>query len=145
MAPGTPGEAPTDGYTQRDIGTKTQVEGSLLRRPSAAARALGPDRGAAPGRLYPGREVPALLDGALAHVRERLDAEALLLDAIAERRFGLPDRARLDAANKLIEILRELGFPDPAGSLPPQRQHSDPERPGHTSTVTSHIRDIMPV
>lgn len=52
-------------------------------------------------------EVPALLDGALAHVRERLEAEAVLLDAVAERRFELADRARLDAANHLIEILRE--------------------------------------
>lgn len=52
-------------------------------------------------------EVPALLDGALGHVRERLDAEAVLLDAVAERRFELADRARLDAANKLIEILRD--------------------------------------
>lgn len=51
-------------------------------------------------------DVPALLDGALAHVRERLDAEAVLLDAVAERRFELGDRARLDAANQLIEILR---------------------------------------
>jgi hypothetical protein len=52
-------------------------------------------------------DVPALLDGALAHVRERLDAEAVLLDAVAERRSELRDRARLDAANQLIEILRE--------------------------------------
>jgi len=52
-------------------------------------------------------EVPTLLDGALTHVRERLEAEAVLLDAVAERRFELADRARLDAANQLIEILRE--------------------------------------
>jgi hypothetical protein len=52
-------------------------------------------------------EVPALLDGALAHVRERLEAEAVLLDAVAERRFELEGQARLDAANNLIEILRE--------------------------------------
>ena len=52
-------------------------------------------------------EVPALLDGALAHVRERLDAEAALLDAVAERRSSAQDRGRLAAANQLIEILRE--------------------------------------
>src|SRR5215472_17862532 len=37
MVPGAPGEAPTDGYTQRDIKAKAQVEGSLFRRPRAAA------------------------------------------------------------------------------------------------------------
>lgn len=52
-------------------------------------------------------EVPALLDGALAHVQERLDAEAALLEAVAERRFSAQDRSRLEAANQLIEILRE--------------------------------------
>lgn len=52
-------------------------------------------------------EVPALLDGALAHVRERLEAEAALLEAVAERRFAAQDQGRLRAANQLIEILRE--------------------------------------
>lgn len=52
-------------------------------------------------------EVPALLDGALDHVRERLEAEAALLEAVAERRFAAQDRGRLEAANQLIEILRE--------------------------------------
>jgi hypothetical protein len=55
MVPGTPGEAPTDGYTQRDIEAKAQVEGSLLRRPRAAARARGADREAPQGRLYLGQ------------------------------------------------------------------------------------------
>ena len=36
MAPGTPCEAPTDGYTQRDIWRKPQVEGSLLMRPGGS-------------------------------------------------------------------------------------------------------------
>jgi hypothetical protein len=40
-------------------------------------------------------------------VRDRLNAEAALLDAVAERRIELEDRARLEAANQLIEILRE--------------------------------------
>jgi hypothetical protein len=52
-------------------------------------------------------QVPALLDGALAHVRERLEAEAALLEAVAERRFAAQDQGRLEAANQLIEILRE--------------------------------------
>jgi len=51
--------------------------------------------------------VPVLLDAALAHVRERLAAEAALMEAVAERRFELADPARLVAANQLIEILRE--------------------------------------
>ena len=52
-------------------------------------------------------QVPAMLDSALAHVRERLEAEAALLEAVAERRFAAHDPGRLQAANQLIEILRE--------------------------------------
>ncbi|MGY2058144.1 hypothetical protein ACW9HQ_24830 [Nocardia gipuzkoensis] len=52
-------------------------------------------------------EVPALLDGALAHVSERLQAEAALLDAVADRRTEVTDRTQLEIANQLIEILRE--------------------------------------
>lgn len=52
-------------------------------------------------------DVPALLDAALTHVRDRLDAEAGLLDAVADRRAELDDRTRLAATNQLIEILRE--------------------------------------
>jgi hypothetical protein len=52
-------------------------------------------------------EVPALLDAALLHVRERLAGESSLLEAVAERRFELEDRAKVEAANTLIEILRE--------------------------------------
>ncbi|XVU23023.1 hypothetical protein ACQPZJ_38015 [Actinoplanes sp. CA-054009] len=52
-------------------------------------------------------EVPALLDAALLHVQDRLAGESSLLEAVAERRFELDDRAKVQAANMLIEILRE--------------------------------------
>lgn len=51
--------------------------------------------------------VPALLESALQHVAERLDAESGLLDAVADRRAEVDDPERLVAANQLIEILRE--------------------------------------
>lgn len=51
--------------------------------------------------------VPALLESALAHVSARLEAEAALMDAVAERRSAVDDAAQLTAANQLIEILRE--------------------------------------
>jgi hypothetical protein len=52
-------------------------------------------------------EVPALLDAALLHVQERLAGESSLLEAVAQRRFELDDGAKVQAANMLIEILRE--------------------------------------
>ncbi|GFG53485.1 hypothetical protein CQY20_22025 [Mycolicibacterium agri] len=52
-------------------------------------------------------DVPTLLESALAHVRARLEAEAALMDAVAERRSVVDDSAQLIAANQLIEILRE--------------------------------------
>jgi hypothetical protein len=52
-------------------------------------------------------EVPALLDAALRHVKERLDAESALLDAVADRRTEIDDPTKLAATNQLIEILRE--------------------------------------
>ncbi|WP_112107749.1 hypothetical protein [Parafrankia sp. Ea1.12] len=51
--------------------------------------------------------VPGLLDAALAHVAERLRSETALLDAVADQRSEIGDAARLVAANRLIEILRE--------------------------------------
>jgi hypothetical protein len=52
-------------------------------------------------------DVPKLLDAALAHVADRLEAETALLDAVADRRGGLTDAARLAAVNQLVKILRE--------------------------------------
>jgi hypothetical protein len=75
-------------------------------------------------------DVPALLDGALTHVRERLDAEAVLLDAVAERRFELADRERLDAANKLIEILREC-------------RHRHDELHAHLISARTRLREAL--
>jgi hypothetical protein len=75
-------------------------------------------------------DVPKLLDGALAHVRERLEAEATLLDAVAERRFELADRARVDAANKLIEILREC-------------RHRHDELHGHLIGARTRLREAL--
>jgi hypothetical protein len=75
-------------------------------------------------------DVPALLDGALGHVRERLDAEAVLLDAVADRRFELEDRARLDAANQLIEILREC-------------RHRHDELHAHLIGARSRLREAL--
>lgn len=75
-------------------------------------------------------EVPALLDGALAHVRERLDAEAVLLDAVAERRVELEDRTRLNSANMLIEILREC-------------RHRHDELHGHLIGARTRLREAL--
>jgi hypothetical protein len=52
-------------------------------------------------------DVPTLLDGALVHVRERLTAETVLLDAVADRRGELDDEASISNANQLVELLRE--------------------------------------
>lgn len=52
-------------------------------------------------------DVPKLLDTALHHVKDRLEAEATLLESVAERRAATTDRSQLDATNLLIEILKE--------------------------------------
>lgn len=75
-------------------------------------------------------DVPALLDSALAHVRERLEAEAVLLDAVAERRFEIDDMARLAAANQLVEILREC-------------RHRHDELHGHLIGARSRLREAL--
>lgn len=75
-------------------------------------------------------DVPVLLDGALAHVQERLDAEAVLLDAVAERRSELADRRRLEAANMLIELLREC-------------RHRHDELHAHLITARTRLREAL--
>jgi hypothetical protein len=75
-------------------------------------------------------DVPVLLDRALTHVRERLDAEAMLLDAVAERRSELPDRRRLDAANTLIELLREC-------------RHRHDELHAHLISARTRLREAL--
>jgi tetratricopeptide (TPR) repeat protein len=75
-------------------------------------------------------DVPSLLDQALAHVRERLDAEAALLDAVADRRAELEDRARVRAANQLLEILREC-------------RHRHDELHGHLIGARSRLREVL--
>ena len=75
-------------------------------------------------------EVPALLDGALAHVGARLTAEATLLDAVADRRAGLDDPAKIGAANELIEILREC-----------RRRHDDLH--GHLISARGRLRAAL--
>jgi hypothetical protein len=52
-------------------------------------------------------DVPVLLDDALRHVADRLEAESALLEAVADRRAAVDDVDSLVAANQLIEILRE--------------------------------------
>lgn len=75
-------------------------------------------------------DVPSLLDSALAHVRERLDAEAALLDAVADRRAEIDDTTRLTAANQLIEILREC-------------RHRHDELHGHLIGARGRLREAL--
>jgi hypothetical protein len=75
-------------------------------------------------------DVPALLDASLAHVRERLDAEAALLDAVADRRAEIDDSTRLAAANQLIEILREC-------------RHRHDELHGHLIGARGRLREAL--
>ncbi|WUI01550.1 hypothetical protein OHR68_06935 [Spirillospora sp. NBC_00431] len=75
-------------------------------------------------------DVPGLLDAALAHVRERLEAEAVLLDAVADRRTEIEDMSRLAAANQLIEILREC-------------RHRHDELHGHLIGARSRYRETL--
>lgn len=75
-------------------------------------------------------DVPSLLDSALGHVRERLDAEAGLLDAVADRRAEIHDTTRLTAANQLIEILREC-------------RHRHDELHGHLIGARGRLREAL--
>ncbi|WP_370948842.1 hypothetical protein AB5J62_15170 [Amycolatopsis sp. cg5] len=75
-------------------------------------------------------EVPALLEDALGHVKDRLGAESALLDAVADRRAELDDQTKLDAANQLIEILREC-----------RRRHDDLHR--HLIGARSRLREAL--
>ncbi|WP_409464864.1 hypothetical protein [Amycolatopsis sp. GA6-003] len=75
-------------------------------------------------------EVPVLLREALDHVKDRLDAESALLDAVADRRAELEDQTKLDAANQLIEILREC-----------RRRHDDLHR--HLISARSRLREAL--
>lgn len=75
-------------------------------------------------------DVPALLDSALGHVRQRLDAEAALLDAVADRRAEISDTTRLAAANQLVEILREC-------------RHRHDELHGHLIGARGRLREAL--
>lgn len=75
-------------------------------------------------------EVPDILNSALLHVRDRLDAEAVLLDAVAERRTQIDDMTRLAAANDLIEILREC-------------RHRHDELHSHLIGARSRLREAL--
>lgn len=75
-------------------------------------------------------EVPELLNSALAHVRDRLEAEAALLDAVADRRTRIDDPRRLTAANQLVEILREC-------------RHRHDELHGHLIGARSRLREAL--
>ncbi|MFG1646710.1 hypothetical protein ACGFMK_41090 [Amycolatopsis sp. NPDC049252] len=74
--------------------------------------------------------VPVLLQDALEHVKDRLDAESALLDAVADRRAQLDDQTKLDAANQLIEILREC-----------RRRHDELHR--HLIGARSRLREAL--
>jgi tetratricopeptide (TPR) repeat protein len=75
-------------------------------------------------------DVPALLHAALGHVKERLDAESALLDAVSDRRAELDDQTKRDAANQLIEILREC-----------RQRHDDLHR--HLIGARSRLREAL--
>lgn len=75
-------------------------------------------------------DAPELLNSALAHVRDRLEAEAVLLDAVAERRSRMDGPDRLTAANQLIEILREC-------------RHRHNELHGHLIGARSRLREAL--
>lgn len=52
-------------------------------------------------------EVPAMLEAALAHVADRLTAEAALTDALSEQRRQVDDPAKLAHVNDLLSRLRD--------------------------------------
>jgi hypothetical protein len=74
--------------------------------------------------------VPKLLDDALNHVRDRLTAEAALLEAVAERRSGMSDSTSLTAANQLIEKLRDC-------------RHRHDELHSHLIGARSRLREAL--
>jgi hypothetical protein len=75
-------------------------------------------------------DVPALLASALIHVRDRLAAEAALLDAVAERRSRMSEPTSLTAANQLIEKLRDC-------------RHRHDELHGHLIGARSRLREAL--
>jgi hypothetical protein len=75
-------------------------------------------------------DVPGLLNSALGHVRDRLEAEAVLLDAVAERRSRMEDPAAISDANELVEILREC-------------RHRHNELHGHLIGARSRLREAL--
>jgi hypothetical protein len=75
-------------------------------------------------------DVPQLLASALIHVRDRLTAEAALVDAVAERRSRMSDPSSLTAANQLIEILRDC-------------RHRHDELHGHLIGARSRLREAL--
>ena len=75
-------------------------------------------------------EVPALLDSALNHVRDRLTAEAAIIDAVVESRSNMADPDGLVAANQLIESLRDC-----------RRRHN--ELHTHLIGARSRLRDAL--
>ena len=75
-------------------------------------------------------DVPTLLESALTHVQARLEAEAALMDAVAERRSAIDDAAQLAQANQLIEILREC-------------RHRHNELHGHLIGARSRLREAL--
>jgi hypothetical protein len=75
-------------------------------------------------------DVPALLDSALTHVRDRLEAEDVLLEAVAERRSRMQDPGEVTEANQLVEILREC-------------RHRHNELHGHLIGARSRLRDAL--
>ncbi|WP_297725307.1 hypothetical protein [Mycobacterium sp.] len=75
-------------------------------------------------------DVPQLLNSALTHVRDRLEAEGVLLDAVAERRSRMEDPGRVTAANQLVEILREC-------------RHRHNELHGHLIGARGRLREAL--
>jgi hypothetical protein len=75
-------------------------------------------------------DVPQLLGAALNHVRDRLTAEAALLDAVAERRSRMSDPTNLTAANQLIEKLRDC-------------RHRHDELHSHLIGARSRLREAL--
>lgn len=75
-------------------------------------------------------DVPELLAAALNHVRDRLAAEAALLDAVAERRSRMTDPTSLTSANQLIEILRDC-------------RHRHDELHSHLIGARSRLREAL--
>lgn len=75
-------------------------------------------------------DVPELLSSALIHVRDRLTAEAALLDAVADRRSRMNDPTSLTAANQLIENLRDC-------------RHRHDELHSHLIGARSRLREAL--